>query len=202
MLTPAQLIRMSSRPNADTVSSTARRQDSACETSSANFFDVLANGDSAISRVRPWSSISTAAIFAPAAASARAITRPMPLAAPVTTATRPSRIRDIGSPVNRYSKAYHLEESLTMSVTGAKREVPHVHVVCITGSPLASYRHPLWKAKPSSRSTASRIVSCAKTRRFKCRPTPLAALKKSRTKTRKSVRPWLSKKGKPLVIPA
>src|SRR5262245_15733625 len=89
MLMPAQLTRMSGPPQLVVTSCTAPRQSATLDTSAATLWSLPAKTGSAPSRSRPAASTSTTASRAPAPASARAITRPMPLAAPVTTATRP-----------------------------------------------------------------------------------------------------------------
>ena len=90
MLMPAQLIRISSAPSASAVFCTAPFAAAGCDTSVTSLRSLPAKTDSAASRSSPAASTSTPATCAPAPASARAITRPMPLAAPVTSATRPA----------------------------------------------------------------------------------------------------------------
>src|SRR5262245_10672894 len=121
MLTPAQLIRMSSAPKVSTVRRTASRQSAAFDTSATMARNFPAKTGSAARRSRPATSISTAATLAPAAASARAITRPMPLAAPVTMAARPSS--NCCSAMTGTSRADDVKSRRTMQsrVTGEGR---------------------------------------------------------------------------------
>src|SRR5918994_3381954 len=93
MLVPALLIRMSRRPRRPAVSSTIARQDSASRTSAFT---------AAVLTPRPASSAATTGFLswfrpatatdAPAPARAAAMARPIPLLAPVTSATFPVRL--------------------------------------------------------------------------------------------------------------
>jgi hypothetical protein len=91
--TPALLTRMSSRPYASSAAATSRSPVDHSPTSPATATHDPASRHTA-SRSGPGRSLSTK--NAPACASARASARPSPLAAPVTTATRPSRTPDTG----------------------------------------------------------------------------------------------------------
>src|SRR5262249_27900504 len=81
MLMPAQLMRISSAPKVPITWSTACWQSAILDTSATALRNFSAKTASAPRRSRPAASTSTAAILAPAAASARAITRPIPFAA-------------------------------------------------------------------------------------------------------------------------
>src|SRR5262245_10183240 len=125
MLTPAQLIRMSSAPKVSTVRRTASRQSAAFDTSATMARNFPAKTGSAARRSRLAESISTAATLAPAAASARAITRPMPLAAPVTMAARPSS--NCCSAMTRTSRADDDKSRRTMQLRAPARRPRRPH---------------------------------------------------------------------------
>jgi hypothetical protein len=86
--TPALLTRMSSRPYASSAAATSRSPVDHSPTSPGTTTASSTTGS------KPGRSLSTK--DAPARASASASARPSPLAAPVTTATRPSRTPDTG----------------------------------------------------------------------------------------------------------
>ena len=91
--TPAQLTRMSMPPKAARISAMARSQSAGAATSALTGRSVPPPElleTVAACRCSPATSRSTPATLAPAAARARAMTAPMPLAAPVTTATLPA----------------------------------------------------------------------------------------------------------------
>jgi hypothetical protein len=86
---PALAIRLSIRPNRDIAVSTSRRQSSGDRTSIATATARSGNSASmASSRSRRRAPMTTRA---PASSSSRAVARPMPELAPVTTATVPVR---------------------------------------------------------------------------------------------------------------
>jgi hypothetical protein len=91
-LTPAQLTRMSTDPNAASASAAARATSSRNARSAATHATPeppAAVSVSAATTSRTWSR-ATSTTRAPARASARAISCPIPELPPVTTATRPS----------------------------------------------------------------------------------------------------------------
>jgi hypothetical protein len=97
--TPALLKAMSRRPNRSTADCSAALMSSPRVTSHVTASDrpPACSITRAVSRV-PWVAMSPTTTLAPSCANARAVARPMPLVAPVTNATLPSKRPVTASP--------------------------------------------------------------------------------------------------------
>src|SRR5258706_10386266 len=115
---PALLMRMSRRPLAESVSSTSRRALPASVRSTAA---KRAPGMRAASACPRSTSMSASVTAAPARASAWAVARPMPLAAPVTSAALPERSAMLHLHVSRRG---HMRLLMSGRVLGKEREEP------------------------------------------------------------------------------